>query len=245
MDIIGHIQTNYGLATVRTSTYQNNGATAVVLECENGEPLATLSVNLEGVKLGEGEFLAKTWSENEEIAKAALDSGLFEDTGRRVPTGWVEAQVWRFKLPVPMQCYDACMVQDACNPSGVLNSFINLWKMEQFGPSSPIAVMYASKMCDMSGTCMDHPGLSADWKDVLTIAESVLADMNGLDTGEKARLASFHKLCKCLSSWTRCCNHEVSTAVFRRVVSLADWTGKESQREDFAKRYCRVMAVSG
>lgn len=243
MDIIGHIQTNYGLATVRTSTYSHGGATAVVLECENGEPLATLSVNVEGAKLGEGEFLAKTWSENEEIAKAALDSGLFEDTGRRVPTGWVEAQVWRFKTPVPMQCYDACIVQDACNPSGVLHSFIRLWKMEDWGPSNPIAVMYASKLCDMAGI---HEGsLNLDWGGVLTLAETVVNEMNGLDTYDKANLESFKKLCGQLAAWTQCCNHNVSNAVFRRVIALADWTGKERQREDFVNRYCREMAVSG
>lgn len=242
MDIIGHIHTNYGLATVRTSTYQHGGATAVLLECENGEPLATLSVNLEGVKLGEGEFLAKTWSENEEIAKAALDSGLFEDTGRRVPTGWVEAQVWRFKAPVPMQCYDACIVQDACNPSGVLHSFIRLWKMENWGPSNPIAVMYASKLCDMAGVY--EGSLNLDWNGhLLPLAESVVNEMNGLDTYDKANLESFKKLCVQLAGWTQCCNHNVSNAVFRRVIALADWTGKERQREDFANRYCREMAV--
>lgn len=242
MDIIGHIQTNYGLATVLKSTYHHGGATAVVLECENGEPLATLSVNVEGAKLGEGEFIAKTWSENEEIAKAALDSGLFEDTGRRVPTGWVEAQVWRLKAPVPMQCYDACIVQDACNPSGVLHSFIRLWKMENWGPSNPIAVMYASKLCDMAGVY--EGSLNLDWNGhLLPLAESVVNEMNGLDTYDKANLESFKKLCIQLAGWTQCCNHNVSNAVFRRVIALADWTGKERQREDFANRYCREMAV--
>jgi hypothetical protein len=243
--VIGHIQTNFGLATVITSTYQHGGATAIVMELQDGEPLCTLSVNIEGVKLPEGTFLAKTWSENAEIAKAALDSGLFEDTGKRVPTGFVEAQVWRFKEPVPMQAYDACMVQDACNPSGVLHSFINLWKMENWGPASPIAVMYASKLCDMSGTFGEPASLNLDWKGVLALAETVVEEMNGLDTYDKANLASFKNLCGQLSAWTHCCNHEVSNAVFRRVVALADWTGKEAQRENFTNRYCREMAVSG
>jgi hypothetical protein len=244
MDTIGHILTNFGPAIVIATTYEN-GATAVVIKCVDGSPLCILSVNLGDVKLKDGEFLAKTWSENEDIAKSALDSGLFEDTGRRIPTGWVEAQVWRFKVPVPMQCYDACIVQDACNPSGVLNSFINLWKMENWGPSNPIAVMYASKLCDMSGTRDDKTSLNLDWKALLPLAESVLAEMNGLDTYDKANLESFKSWCATLAAWTRCCNSQVSNVVFRRVVELADWTGKETQREGFVNRYCRDMAVSG
>jgi len=241
--VIGHILTNHGLATVITTTYQHGGATAVVMELENGERLCTLSVNIEGTKVPEGAFLVKTWSENAEIAKVALESGLFEDTGKRIATGFVEAQVWRFKEPVPMQCYDACMVQDACNPSGVLHSFINLWKMENWGPSSPIAVMYASKLCDMSSTFGEPASLNLNWGDVLALAETVVSEMNGLDTYDKASLESFKKLCGQLAAWTRCCDHEVSNAVFRRVVALADWTGKERQREDFVNRYCREMAV--
>lgn len=59
-------------------------------------PAGTLSVaSVQPVDLAPGEFLAKVWSENEEIAACALKSGLFIDTGRRIPMGFVEAQVWR------------------------------------------------------------------------------------------------------------------------------------------------------
>lgn len=59
-------------------------------------PLGTLTVNLPDDELDDGEFAVKTWSENEQLAKAAFATGLFEDTGKRIPTGFVEAQVWRF-----------------------------------------------------------------------------------------------------------------------------------------------------
>jgi len=91
------IQTRFGEAVVTLGRY-GNGALAVELVAEDGEPIAKLSVNLPQFadELGEGEFFAKIWSDNEAIAAAALASGFFEDTGRRVPTGFVEAQVWRF-----------------------------------------------------------------------------------------------------------------------------------------------------
>jgi hypothetical protein len=96
--LIGTVETDYGTANVYLSAYCSDPDVPVVLlQSECGEPIATLSVNIEGSKPGPGEFFAKTWSENERIAAQALASGLFEDTGKRVATGWVQAQVWRFK----------------------------------------------------------------------------------------------------------------------------------------------------
>lgn len=69
---------------------------AITLETYIGEPFGTLTVNLPDDKLDEGEFFVKTWSENEGLAKSCMNSGAFIDTGKRVKTGYVEAQVWRF-----------------------------------------------------------------------------------------------------------------------------------------------------
>lgn len=61
---------------------------------DDGTPFCTLTCNIPGVELKDNEILVKTWSENEEVAACALTSGLFKDTGKRVPTGFVEAQIW-------------------------------------------------------------------------------------------------------------------------------------------------------
>lgn len=60
-------------------------------------PYHILTVNLPDFPLEPNEFCVKTWREGEDVARAALASGLFMDTGRRVATGFVEAQVWRFQ----------------------------------------------------------------------------------------------------------------------------------------------------
>lgn len=92
----------FGTATVRTSTYQSNDAMSVELVDENGESIAVLSVNFpeSAHLLGENEFFAKTWSENEEIAEDALASGIFRDTGRTSSYGFmsslVNASIWTF-----------------------------------------------------------------------------------------------------------------------------------------------------
>jgi hypothetical protein len=87
---------SFGTAAVLRLAYQD-GRLAVALLAEDGETLATLSVNIpeSAHLLGEGEFFAKTWSENEEIAEDALASGIFRDTGRT--SGEVlNAKIWAF-----------------------------------------------------------------------------------------------------------------------------------------------------
>lgn len=73
-----------------------NGRTAIELYMPDGERFATLSVNLPNEpNPPAGCFWAKTWSENAPLRSPALRSGLFEDTGRRVQTGFVLAELWR------------------------------------------------------------------------------------------------------------------------------------------------------
>ena len=74
--------------------HYTNGRIAIELDERNGTNFATLTCNLPDEELGDWEILVKTWSENEEIAKAALASGRFKDTGRRVSTGFMLAHVW-------------------------------------------------------------------------------------------------------------------------------------------------------
>ena len=90
------VMTPYGEASVERGEYGNGRLAIQLVDAETEEPIANLTVNLPDEELAEGEFFVKTWSENQPIAAAALASGLFQDTGRRVPTGFVEAQVWRF-----------------------------------------------------------------------------------------------------------------------------------------------------
>lgn len=87
----------FGTVTVTKSTYAVNEALAVELFDNQGEPIAVLSVNLpeESYLLGPNEFFVKTWSENEEIARDALASGLFHATGRTSGHG-LSAPIWTF-----------------------------------------------------------------------------------------------------------------------------------------------------
>jgi hypothetical protein len=76
--------------------YYDNGRMAIKYICDEGV-MGVLTVNIPDTYLADGEFFVKTWSENEKLAKAAINTGIFEDTGKREPTGFVEAQVWKFK----------------------------------------------------------------------------------------------------------------------------------------------------
>lgn len=71
----------WGQVTVYKGEYLHKGGpTAIWLTTgPTHEPLAKLSVNLEGLSenLPKAQFFAKTYSENEGIAREALASGLF------------------------------------------------------------------------------------------------------------------------------------------------------------------------
>jgi glutaminase len=78
-------------------SYSNSEPAILIICKDDGSQYGTLSVNLPPINLGFNELAIKAWSENEELAKAAMETGLFEDTGKRIETGFVEAQVWRLK----------------------------------------------------------------------------------------------------------------------------------------------------
>ena len=98
---IGHLSTPYGEAAILVGRYPAGGAIAIQLvDSEDpSEPLATFSTNLVpyGTAVADDEFCVKTWSENEVLVAPMLAAGLFEDTGRRAPSGYVAAPVWLIK----------------------------------------------------------------------------------------------------------------------------------------------------
>lgn len=86
--------------TLAIESYTANNTPAITLYTEYEgeiEPWLDLTTNVRGAStmLEQGECLVKTWSENEPYIQPLLKSGLFEDTGRRVPCGFAEAHVWK------------------------------------------------------------------------------------------------------------------------------------------------------
>lgn len=81
--------------TFQIGRYCMGKAPSIELIDSTKEPFATLTVNLPMTALEENEVIIKTWSENEPIAEAARKSGLFFDTGKRVSTGFCQAEIWK------------------------------------------------------------------------------------------------------------------------------------------------------
>lgn len=94
MSKIGNIEADGNTLSVHVEQYAANQPKVVQIYDDEG-PYCTLSVNVPGTQLAEDEFLIKTWSENESLRGPVLTAGLFLDTGRRVPAGHAESEVWR------------------------------------------------------------------------------------------------------------------------------------------------------
>lgn len=97
----------WGRVNVLRATYgAADGPTAILLQLETGEPLATLSVNMykpqcsrDSQDLPKDCFYVKNWSENDAIAAEALESGLFIERPDmpRAESGYVSAPVWQLR----------------------------------------------------------------------------------------------------------------------------------------------------
>jgi hypothetical protein len=76
--------------------YYSDGKPRIRVVEEDGSPYGVLTINIPEVDLEEDEILVKTWSENTPMADTILHStGLFKDTGKRVPSGMVDAEIWK------------------------------------------------------------------------------------------------------------------------------------------------------
>lgn len=86
----------YGNISLFASEYSRNKRLAIQAYNKDGF-LFNLTTNLPEHPLEEGEFFVKTWSENAPFIKGIMDMGFFEDTSKKVRTGFVNAPIWRIK----------------------------------------------------------------------------------------------------------------------------------------------------
>lgn len=100
MKKIGQVTTPWGEADIHVTRYGKGKAIAIQLYGrETGEPFGTVSTNLPDVRLDANEVCVKVWNENEPLIAPMMDTGLFEDTGRKGGSGFVVAPIWRIKDP--------------------------------------------------------------------------------------------------------------------------------------------------
>ena len=85
------LTTNYGLCSVKKQKYQNNGNLALILVDETGQPVSNISTNV--FTMGENEFCANYYNMGATLWNDIVTSGLFEQTGEKVPSGYCEFPV--------------------------------------------------------------------------------------------------------------------------------------------------------
>ena len=89
-----HVTDELQAGSIQTNRY-TNGNLAVQL-MQEGEPYATLSTNIDGIVLDKDCFIAKNYSENKGLLEQFVESGLFEDTGEKVSSGFVSCPIMKF-----------------------------------------------------------------------------------------------------------------------------------------------------
>ena len=82
---------------IRKSWYYEGEGIALKITDATGQPYTVLTINLPEARLQEDEFLVKTWSENALIIECIRKLDIFEETAKRVRTGFCVAEIWRLK----------------------------------------------------------------------------------------------------------------------------------------------------
>ena len=73
---------------------------AILLKEDDGSCYA---VNIPEVRLEDKEIIIKNWSENSVFIEKIRKCGYFTDTGKRIPTGYVEAEIWKLNSDVKIE----------------------------------------------------------------------------------------------------------------------------------------------
>jgi len=88
---------NYDV-TVSIATYPNNGRKGILLTLTTEEPFAAASVNIPEAELAPDEVCIKTWGGNKGMLEFLIKNNIVQDTGRMVPTGFVQAPVCKLLI---------------------------------------------------------------------------------------------------------------------------------------------------
>ena len=80
---------------VEKGEYQNGRPALQLIDANDGAPVATATVNMPGVDLEENHVFIKDYSENEGMLDALVHARIVEDTGIRMPSGFIQLPLCR------------------------------------------------------------------------------------------------------------------------------------------------------
>ena len=78
---------------VKIGTYQNGNPALSLIDCEDGIPYATCTINLPDLKLEQDEVIVKDYSENEGMLDFLIKNNIVSFTGKTVAHGWVVSAI--------------------------------------------------------------------------------------------------------------------------------------------------------
>ncbi|HEK3608662.1 hypothetical protein PAE975_6069 (plasmid) [Pseudomonas aeruginosa] len=84
--------------TLQPALYRDQSIAIRLFE-DNGEPYSVLSTYIEHADIRNDEICIPSWNFKPEVLAGLIATGRFVDTRRVVPTGFVEAPVWRVTCP--------------------------------------------------------------------------------------------------------------------------------------------------
>jgi hypothetical protein len=83
---------------LEVDAYSNGRIAVTAVDRVTGDRLGRVTVNIPEAQQADGEIFVKTWSENSGwvYQLPELLPHVFRNTGRKVPAGYIQAEVWEF-----------------------------------------------------------------------------------------------------------------------------------------------------
>lgn len=88
-----HMSDELQAGYIQRRSYPNGNLGIQLMTSE--EPIAQLSIPVDGVSLGDNEFVAKAYDENEGLLAQFIENGIFSDTGRIACIGHTICPIYR------------------------------------------------------------------------------------------------------------------------------------------------------
>jgi hypothetical protein len=92
--LFSHMSDELQAGYIECHSYPNGNLAIQLMTAE--EPVARLSINVDGVSLEKNEFVAKTYNENEGLLPQFIESGLFTDTGKTSCLGHTTCPIYTY-----------------------------------------------------------------------------------------------------------------------------------------------------
>ena len=95
-----HVKFKQWNCEIQFAKYSNGRTAIMLIDSEDGSPIAKATVNIPEVPLSENEVIIKDYAENIGMLETLVNAGVVEDTRKKVAAGRVSVPIVKLLIPI-------------------------------------------------------------------------------------------------------------------------------------------------